>query len=224
MGGDNQCYCYNACHATMDKSCEYTTMNQPDVRPPNRCYRGWWYPWVSQRLHNNNQINLMPGHHCPKLVRGWFGGCHGWFVLAKLYMSLSRHVQIGAKISLLRDMPGRVSYFSPYFAYVRKYHKDKCLVLETFRQFSEVRARQIYYSYVKKVLWDGCKMKGHGTVVGSSPPFSKLRWCTNVTITSILQHLDYFNTSILWVYKMVWYGWIGIHCLQWLLHKLVVES
>ena len=53
--------------------------------------------------------------------------------------------------------------------------KTSVLSWRHFRQFSEVRARQIYYSYVKKVLWDGCKMKGHGTVVGSSPPFSKLR-------------------------------------------------
>eukprot|EP00956_Cyclotella_meneghiniana_P036441 scaffold125814_cov47-Cyclotella_meneghiniana.AAC.1 len=48
---------------------------------------------------------------------------------SKLYLSLSRHVQTGAKMSLSRDMSGHVAYLS--------HHEDKCLVLETCRDMSQ---------------------------------------------------------------------------------------
>eukprot|EP00956_Cyclotella_meneghiniana_P033048 scaffold92898_cov46-Cyclotella_meneghiniana.AAC.1 len=40
-------------------------------------------------------------------------------------------------MSLSRDMSGHVGTLSGHFAYVRKYHEDKCLVLETCRDISQ---------------------------------------------------------------------------------------
>ena len=58
---------WNCCHHYGQKWQIHN--NQPNFRPPNRCcYRGWWYPWVSRRR---------------RLVRGWFGGCRGRFVLMR---------------------------------------------------------------------------------------------------------------------------------------------
>ena len=40
-------------------------------------------------------------------------------------------------MSLSRDMSGHVGTLSGHFAYVGKYHEDKCLVLETCRDMSQ---------------------------------------------------------------------------------------
>ena len=40
-------------------------------------------------------------------------------------------------MSLSRDMSGHVGTLSRHFAYVGKYHEDKCLVLETCRDMSQ---------------------------------------------------------------------------------------